>query len=109
MFFNLGTKVNKMSQKEAKRIMDERDVTLVDVRTPGEYAQGFIPNAMLLPLDRLAFDAGKKLPDKDAEIMVYCLSGNRSRSAASILARAGYTNVTNIGGIGTWPYDIARR
>ena len=106
MFFNKGTK--RISQKAAKDIMDERKVTLVDVRTPGEFSQGYITGAMLLPLDRLAIDHAKKLPDKDAEIFVYCLSGNRSRTAVALLSRAGYTNVTDIGGIGTWSYGIAR-
>lgn len=108
MFFNRGAGAKKISQKEAKEIMDSRKVTLVDVRTPGEFSQGYIKGAILLPLDRLAIDASKKLSDKDAEIFVYCLSGNRSRSAASILTRAGYTNVTNIGGIGSWQYGITR-
>jgi len=108
MFFNRGAGAKKISQKEAKEIMDSRKVTLVDVRTPGEYAQGYIKGAMLLPLDRLAIDASKKLSDKDAEIFVYCLSGSRSRSAVSLLVRAGYTNVSNIGGIGSWSYGITR-
>lgn len=108
MFFRREAGPKKISQKEAKEIMDSRKVTLVDVRTPGEFAQGYIKGAMLLPLDRLAIDSAKKLPEKDAEIFVYCLSGSRSRSAASLLARAGYTNVTNIGGIGSWQYGITR-
>ncbi|MDX1359244.1 MAG: rhodanese-like domain-containing protein [Clostridia bacterium] len=108
MFFNRNSEAKRISQREAKEIMDKRNVTLVDVRTPGEFAQGYIPGAMLLPLDRLAIDASKKLPDKDAEILIYCLSGNRSRTATSLLSRAGYTNIKDIGGIGTWPYGITR-
>lgn len=88
--------------------MDSRKVILVDVRTPGEYAQGYIKGAKLVPLDRISYDSENALPDKDAEIFVYCLSGNRSRSAASLLSHAGYTNVTNIGGIATWQYGITR-
>ena len=108
MFFSRNSGAKRISQKEAKEIMDERKVTLVDVRTPGEFSQGYIPGAILLPLDRLAIDASKKLPDKDAEILIYCLSGNRSRTASSLLSRAGYTNIKDIGGIGTWPYGITR-
>lgn len=108
MFFKRDAGAKKMDQKEAKEIMDSRKVTLIDVRTPGEFAQGYIKGAILLPLSRLAIDAAKKLPEKDAEIFVYCLSGNRSRSAASLLVKAGYTDVTNIGGIGTWKYGTTR-
>ena len=108
MFFNRGAGAKNINQKEAKLIIDSRDVTLVDVRTPGEFAQGYIKGAILLPLDRLAIDSAKKLSNKDAEIFVYCLSGHRSRRAASLLVRAGYTNVTNIGGIRTWQYGISK-
>ncbi len=108
MFFNRGAGAKSISQKAAKEIMESRKITLVDVRTPGEFAQGYIPDAILIPLDRLAFNSAKELPDKDAEIFVYCLSGNRSRTAASLLSRAGYTNVTDIGGIGTWSYGITK-
>lgn len=108
MFWNRGAGANSIDQKTAKEKMDNGNVTILDVRTPGEYAQGYIKNAILLPLSRLSFDSGTKLPDKEAEILVYCLSGSRSRSAAAILTRAGYTNVYNIGGIGTWRYGLVR-
>lgn len=108
MLFDRLFRTNRISQDKAKEMLDGGGVTLVDVRTPGEYAQGFIKGAMLLPLDRIAIDAAKRLPDKDATILVYCLSGSRSSSAAGILSRAGYTNVFDIGGIGSWPYGISK-
>jgi phage shock protein E len=53
-------------------------------------------------------EAEKKLKDKDAPIFVYCRSGNRSTSAASILVNLGYKNVYNLGGINNWPYEIVK-
>ena len=44
-----------------------------------------------------------QLPDKDQLILVYCRSGNRSRQAADKLARLGYTNIVEFGGINSWP------
>ena len=46
------------------------------------------------------------IDDLDTVILVYCRSGNRSKTASQALADLGYTNVYEFGGINTWPYDI---
>jgi len=75
---------------------------LLDVRTPQEWADdGHIAGATLLPLDELPSRALNELP-KDAEIVVYCRSGNRSSQAADWLIQNGYTNVSDLGGINDW-------
>ena len=74
---------------------------LIDVRSPGEYASGFIEGAISLPLDRLGQSVQLKVPDKNAAIIVYCLSGARSASAKNGLLKLGYVNVSNGGGIGS--------
>ena len=48
------------------------------------------------------------LPDKDKLILVYCRSGRRSKIAAESLAKLGYTNVKEFGGIIDWPYEIEK-
>ncbi len=88
-------------------MIDQGAATLVDVRTPQEYAQGHIPGAVSLPLDRLSVMAQKKLPDKDKPVIVYCLSGGRSAQAAMILTQMGYKDIRNLGGITGWPYGLA--
>ena len=77
-------------------------VTILDVRTPEEFAAGYIPGAINVDLNGPDFkgEVGK-LP-KDGEYAVYCRSGNRSRSAADILARAGFTQLYDLGGIMQW-------
>lgn len=77
------------------------DATLIDVRTQEEWDAGHAPQAEHLELARL--QAGE-LPDvpKDATIHVYCRSGNRATTAVEILEQAGYTDVTNIGGLTDW-------
>ncbi len=68
---------------------------LVDVREKDEYRAGFIPTAIHLPRGFLEMQAEQKLPEKNAEIVVYCAGGTRSAFAAKTLAELGYTNVTS--------------
>lgn len=67
-------------------------VTLLDVRTPAEHAEGFIPgthfNIDVLE-DSYTKIATETLP-KDKPVALYCRSGNRSKNAARILAEQGY-------------------
>lgn len=81
--------------------VDAGDATLIDVRTQEEWDEGHAPQAQRFELARL--EAGE-LPDvpKDAKIYVYCRTGNRAGTAVTILEQAGYTDVTNIGGLDDW-------
>ncbi|MEA5013698.1 MAG: rhodanese-like domain-containing protein [Candidatus Limiplasma sp.] len=78
---------------------------LLDVRTQGEFDAGHIPGAILIPDFELASRAEAELPQKDAVILLYCRSGNRSASSARTLVEMGYTNVYDFGGINSWPYE----
>ena len=74
---------------------------LVDVRTPQEYREGHIPGSQNVPLQQL--DSVDEVADNaDTALYVYCHSGARSRQAAAMLQRMGYTNVHNIGGIAAY-------
>jgi rhodanese-related sulfurtransferase len=71
---------------------------LYDVRTPEEFISGYIKGATNVPLTSL--QAGELPPvSKDTKIYVYCRSGNRSAQAKSILSKAGFSNITDLGGI----------
>ena len=94
----------KISPQEAKQLM-QQDCVILDVRTPEEYNEGHIPDAMLLPDYNISQLAPQQLPDKDQLILVYCRSGNRSKTAAAALAELGYTGIYEFGGINTWPYE----
>lgn len=97
----------QITQEQAKALLDsEEDYILLDVRTQLEYDEGHIPGAMLLPDYEVSEKAEELLPDKDQLILVYCRSGNRSKSASRALAELGYTNVKEFGGIQDWPYEI---
>ena len=101
----------KITPQQAKARMAEPGVIVLDVRMQQEYDAGHIPNAVLLPLPLIeAGDAAvaKALPDKDAEILVYCRSGRRSAIAANALINMGYTNVLDFGGINDWLYEVVK-
>ncbi len=99
----------QISQEEAKSMMDSQEVVILDVREQDEYDGGHIPGAVLLPVGTIDQDtAAAVIPEKDAAVLVYCRSGNRSKTASSALAALGYTNIYEFGGINTWPYDIAK-
>ena len=94
----------QITQEEAKEMMDTQEVIILDVREQDEYDSGHIPSAVLLPVGSI--DAAEVIPEKDSTVLVYCHSGNRSKTASAVLAGLGYTNIYEFGGINTWPYEI---
>ncbi len=66
--------------------MDTQDVVILDVWKRDEYDAGHIPG-------------------KGSMVLVYCPSGNRSKTASSKLAGLGYANICKFGGVSTWPYE----
>ena len=78
-------------------------VTLVDVRTAEEYAEGHIAGAANIDFRQSGFlEKAKSMLDKNSKIALYCRSGRRSASAASMLAAEGYQVVNMLGGILSW-------
>lgn len=73
---------------------------VVDTRTPGEYSNGHVKNAINIPYDRIARSIDQYETDQSKEIIVYCRSGSRSSQAKKYLINAGYTNVVDAGSIG---------
>lgn len=96
----------QISQQEAKTMMDTQDVIILDVREQEEYDSGHIPGAVLLPVGTISEKtAAAVIPEKDSVVLVYCRSGNRSKTASAALAELGYTGIYEFGGINTWPYE----
>ena len=97
----------QITQKEAKNMMDTQDVIVLDVREQDEFDAGHIPGAVLLPVGTITkATAASVIPETDSVVLVYCRSGNRSKTASKALADLGYTNVYEFGGINTWPYEV---
>ena len=97
----------QITQEAAKEMMDTQEVLILDVREQHEYDSGHIPGAVLLPVGAITKDtASSVIVDLDTVVLVYCRSGNRSKTASQALADLGYTNVYEFGGINDWPYEI---
>jgi rhodanese-related sulfurtransferase len=62
----------------------------------------------LIPNESIGKTRPELLPDLEAEILIYCRSGNRSAQAAKKLIAMGYTKVYDFGGILDWPYEIVK-
>lgn len=77
--------------------LNKQDIVLVDVRTPKEYKDGHIPDAINLPLGELP-SIFQSLDNKDQKIVVYCRSGKRAGQAISFLNEQGYTNLVHLDG-----------
>ncbi len=77
--------------------------TIVDVRTPQEYAQGHLPGAVNVDVSSPDFAARLATLDPRAPYAVYCHSGNRSGVAVATMAEQGFTNSYHLqGGITAW-------
>lgn len=103
------TPVQSMTADQARSFLSGKtpqDVTVLDVRQPGEYAEGHIPGAKLIPMAALT----ESLHDIDPArpVLVYCAIGGRSRIAAQTLAGKGYDHVINLsGGFKAWTGQAA--
>jgi len=85
----------------ARRVAGNGTPVVVDIRAPGERAQKRIGGSVHIPLTRLLERIGE-IPT-DRQVLVYCAGGYRSSIAASLLQRAGRTNVSELaGGITAW-------
>ena len=99
----------QITPEEAKKIMDSGEEHIIlDTREQDEFDEGHIPNAILIPYTEIENKAIELMPDKDKLILVYCRSGRRSKIAAESLAKLGYTNVKEFGGIIDWPYEVEK-
>lgn len=96
------TEKNKEDAKEKETVsnnpLEGNAPIVIDVRSQEEYASGFYPGAINIPLDSIDSYA-RRLGDHNREITLYCASGARSAYAQQILQSIGYTNLTNGGGI----------
>ncbi|MGW0084823.1 rhodanese-like domain-containing protein [Streptomyces sp. NPDC003393] len=98
-----------LDPRQARTRLDE--LTVIDVRTPGEYAGGHLPGALNIPLDQL----DRALPDirtaaRRGEILVVCASGARSETACRRLAENAVHAATLVGGTSAWAaqgHDLA--
>ncbi|MCB0299483.1 MAG: molybdopterin-synthase adenylyltransferase MoeB [Calditrichaeota bacterium] len=105
MFFRRNTD-DEISVRELHEKMEAgEDFVLLDVREPAEVEICTLKNSILIPLNTLPNNLGKL--DTEAEILVFCRSGARSKSAQNFLKKSGFKNVKNVtGGVLAWSREI---
>lgn len=99
---------HKITPEEAKKMMDKSFQTVVDVRTSKEFDDERLFGAILLSYDTIGDEPPIQLPSKDSVILVYDRDGKTSEKAAKKLAKMGYTEVYDFGGIEDWPYSTVK-
>lgn len=84
-----------ITSRDAKALLEKnRNIYLLDVRTPQEYSQGRVAGSVLIPIGELQ-QRINEVP-KNKTILVYCAVGARSKPAANFLAQQGYKDVYNM-------------
>ena len=85
------------------KINTTKDPVILDVRTPEEYADGYIGNALNVDYYKPTFKDEIKKLDKEKTYFVYCQAGGRSKSAYEVMKKEGFVNVYELnGGIAEW-------
>lgn len=96
-----------VSPAQAKQLIDENKVQLVDVREKFEYDAGHVKGAELMPVESIGNLSGKL--DKSKPVLVYCATGARSSDAAGTLVSRGFKKVYNMtGGMADWTYAVEK-
>ena len=89
---------------ELEALLEQQDITLIDVRTDAEVARGIIKGARHIPLFTLPQRATALA--NEGTLVIYCQSGGRSAQACSYLAQQGFADLYNLsGGILAWLRD----
>jgi len=82
---------------------DGEKITFLDIREPEQVSLGYIKDSVFIRGDELEMQARHLIPDKDAPVILYCGTGNRSLLTALTLKEMGYRNVSNLaGGLEAW-------
>lgn len=87
--------------QRGKELVDQGAV-VIDVRTPAEFAQGHVPDALLIDVSASSFASQISQLDPNQAYVVYCRSGNRSAAAISQMLAAGFTELYDMGPLTAW-------
>lgn len=104
--FNIEPKT--INQEEFNKLVKDSNTVIIDVRSPGEISEGYIPGATLFfDYNDANFESNIEKLDKSKGYVVYCRSGGRSSKAAEVLSEKGIKKVYNLdGGISNWTGEL---
>ena len=92
------SRVREVSVDEARRKLESGTARVIDVREESEWAAGHIRGAVYLGKGVLERDIELRVPNRNAELVLYCGGGFRSALSADSLQKMGYTNVASLAG-----------
>jgi len=103
-----GSEPKMINQEEFTSLVKDTNNVVIDVRTPGEVAEGYIPGTTLFyDYNDSNFESNIEKLDKTKGYVVYCRSGGRSSKAAELLQQKGIKKVYNLdGGISNWSGEL---
>lgn len=91
----------------AEKIIKDKEVIILDVRTPAEFAQGAIKGAINIDVSASNFKDKVATLDKEKSYLIYCRSGMRSVKACNIMSENGYRQLFNLlGGYQAWSSNV---
>ena len=97
-------KENDLDGKTFRQKFEEtNNAELIDVRTSAEFASGTIKGAKNMDLMSADFQSEVQKLDSQKSYFLFCRSGNRSGSAASLFEKLGLKSFNLVGGVGSWP------
>ena len=106
VFVQIHAQVQQVDVTVFGQKLTSDNVQLLDVRTSEEFSQGYIPDAMLADWkEKEEFERRVSAMDKERPVLVYCLSGGRSKQAAEYLDRQGFKVWELKGGISAWKQE----
>jgi rhodanese-related sulfurtransferase len=105
-----GASVINIDGSKLTEMAKDSNTIIIDVRTPGEVAEGYIPGAKLfMDYNGGKFDAAYKTLDTSKTYIVYCRSGMRSSNASNQMIQSGFKKVYNLsGGINNWSGPVKK-
>ena len=94
----VGCAQRRENAPEAAETLAPENALIIDVRTPGEFSDGHLENAINVPLQNIS-SISSVAPDKNTVLYLYCRSGRRVKMAIAELKKLGYNNLHDLGGM----------
>ena len=103
-----NTEFKSVDAQQFAEVIADKDVQLVDARTPEEFSEGHIPGAVNMDVKSENFDAQIAQLDSSRPVAVYCRSGRRSKLAAERMTNAGFQVTELAEGILSWKGKVVK-
>jgi phage shock protein E len=93
LYYNMSSPLAMRPEEAKARLSKGEFDAVVDVRTDAEWNMGRFPLAIHIPVAKIATEVEKRIPDKNARVLVYCNTSTRARQGAEAMQALGYKNV----------------